>query len=459
MQTRTESDSMGNIEVPCDVYYGAQTARSLQFFSIGKELMPFDVVLALARIKWAAAKANASLKLLSSEKCLLICTAAQEVLDLKLNAQFPLSVWQTGSGTQSNMNVNEVIANRANELAGQTKGGKTPVHPNDDVNKGQSSNDVFPAAMHLAAVQVVTEHFIPRVSRLIQTLQKKQLEFADVIKIGRTHLMDATPITLGQEISGSVQQLEHGLERVQRALADCLSLPLGGTAVGTGVNTHPEFASQCVAELRILTTFPFVVASNRFAEMAAHDALVTLSSCLKNVAVSLVKIAHDVRLSASGPRAGIAEFLLPKNEPGSSIMPGKVNPTQVEALFMVCAQVIGNDTAVSWGGASGHFQLNVAKPLIIKNVLQSAQLLGDAALSFAQHCIEGLQLDHKMINAHVQNSLMLVTALSPHVGYDKAAQVAHEAHSKNISLKQATLNLGFLTAEQFDAAVDVRKMI
>ena len=459
METRTESDSMGSIEVPESVYYGAQTARSLNFFNIGNEQMPLEVVYAVTQIKMAAARSNADLGLLPQSKCDLICTAAREVLAQKLNAEFPLCVWQTGSGTQTNMNVNEVLANRANEIAGEKKGGKHPVHPNDDVNKGQSSNDVFPAAMHIAAVQAVGTHFFPKLKGLVHSLEKKQAAFANVIKVGRTHLMDATPVTVGQEISGWVEQLRRGHARTEQALQDCFVLPLGGTAVGTGLNSHPQFGKACVEEIARLTQLPFSVAPNRFSEMSAHDALVALSSCLKNVAVSVYKIANDVRLGASGPRAGFAEYVLPENEPGSSIMPGKVNPTQVEALCMVCAQVIGNDAAVTWGGAGGQFQLNVAKPLLIKNVLYSSRILGDALQSFDRHCIQGLELNFAQIEHHLTNSLMLVTALTPRLGYDRAAKIAHEAFEKRISLKQAAMDLNYLTAEEYEAAVDVTKMV
>jgi fumarate hydratase class II len=458
-KTRTETDSLGPVEVPIEAYYGAQTARSLLNFDIGSEKMPLGVVHALALVKKAAARTNARLGVLSSQKAELVGRAADDVLCGALDAHFPLVVWQTGSGTQSNMNVNEVLAGRANELAGHQRGGKSPVHPNDDVNKGQSSNDVFPAAMHVAAVQTFYSRFAPGVERLRSALALRSEHFHGIVKVGRTHLMDATPVTFGQEFSGHEAQVHQGLERAKMACDACLALPLGGTAVGTGLNAHPDFGAECVRDVALLTSHPFRPSENRFADMAAHDALVALSGALRGLAVALVKVANDIRWSASGPRAGLGELTLPENEPGSSIMPGKANPTQAEALIMVCAQVMGNDAAVVFGGASGNFQLNVCKPLIIRNVLHSLELLGDACASFAARCVEGIEVNVTRARHHLNESLMLVTALSPLVGYDTAAKVAHEAYEKGITLKEAALSMGILDEATFDAVVDPQKMI
>ncbi len=459
MSFRTETDSMGAIEVPQDRYYGAQTARSLIHFHIGEERFPREMIRALGILKKAAALTNRELGLLSAEKADLIVRAADEVIEGKLDAHFPLSVWQTGSGTQTNMNANEVISNRAIELAGGEMGSKKPVHPNDDVNKAQSSNDTFPTAMHIAAVEEIHRRLIPAVTELRDTLAEKSAAFQDVIKIGRTHLMDATPLTLGQEFSGYVTQLSHGLGRIERALDSLYELALGGTAVGTGLNTHPEFAVRAAAQIAGLTGLPFRSAENKFESLAGHDALVEFHGVLKTLAASLNKIANDVRWLASGPRCGIGEITIPENEPGSSIMPGKVNPTQSEAMTMVCAQVMGNDVAVNIGGMSGNFELNVFKPLIIFNVLQSVRLISDACVSFNEHCAVGIEPNHARIEEHLRQSLMLVTALNPHIGYDNAAKVAKKAHKENSTLRQAALDLGLLTGEEFDRLVRPEDMI
>jgi fumarate hydratase class II len=459
METRIERDTMGEIEVPANAYYGAQTARSLIHFAIGNDVMPREVIRAMGILKKAAAMVNHDLGKLNKEKTALIAAAADEVIDGKLDAHFPLRVWQTGSGTQTNMNVNEVIANRAIEMAGGVLGSKTPVHPNDDVNKSQSSNDTFPTAMHIAAATAVQQHLIPSVSALRDTLAAKAIEFKDLIKSGRTHLMDATPVTLGQEFSGYTQQLTKGIERLQGALADVFELALGGTAVGTGLNTHPEFANRSAAKISELTGLPFVSAPNKFEALAAHDALVFLHGALKTLAASLMKIANDVRWMASGPRCGLNEIYIPENEPGSSIMPGKVNPTQSEAMTMVCAQVMGNDAAVNVGGASGNFELNVFKPLIIHNVLHSIRLLADACTMFNVHCAEGIEANVERLTQYNQNTLMLVTALNTHIGYDAAASIAKHAHKKGITLKESALELGHLTAEEFDAWVRPEDML
>ncbi|GMU87637.1 MAG: fumarate hydratase class II [Ignavibacteriales bacterium] len=456
---RTESDTMGQIEVPGDKYYGAQTARSLMNFKIGGEKMPAELIRAFGFLKKAAALVNAELGILPKEKADLIIRAADEVIEGKLTDHFPLVVWQTGSGTQSNMNVNEVISNRAIEIAGGQMGSKKPIHPNDDVNKAQSSNDTFPTAMHIAAVEQIHVKLIPLVTMLRDSLAKKSEEFKDVIKIGRTHLMDATPLTLGQEFSGYVQQLSNGLDRIQAALPRLYELALGGTAVGTGLNTHPEFAERSAKKIAELTGFPFVTARNKFEALATHDALVEFHGVLKTLAASLMKIANDIRWLGSGPRSGIGELLLPENEPGSSIMPGKVNPTQSEAMTMVCAQVMGNDVAVNFGGAMGNFELNVFKPVIIYNVLQSTRLIADACESFTEHCVAGIEANTLAIQKHLENSLMLVTALNPHIGYDNAAKVAKKAHKENKTLKEVVVELGLLTAEQFDAYVRPEDMI
>jgi fumarate hydratase class II len=432
------------------VYWGAQTQRSLQNFRIGDEHFPRSLIRALGIIKYASATVNEDLGLLDKRRADAIREAAQEVIEGKLDQQFPLVVWQTGSGTQTNMNANEVISNRAIEILGGVLASKDPVHPNDHVNMSQSSNDVFPGAMSIATSEQVVHHLVPALRHLHDAIQAKAQEFADIVKIGRTHLMDATPLTLGQEFSGYVQQVAYGIQRVEGVLPRLYELALGGTAVGTGLNAHVEYASRVAKEISRLTGLPFVTAPNKFESLAAHDAQVELSGQLKTVAVSLMKIANDIRLLGSGPRAGIAELMLPENEPGSSIMPGKVNPTQSEALTMVCAQVIGNDVAVNVGGATGHFELNVFKPLIVYNTLQSIRLLGDAARSFADNMVVGIQANIARIEDLMRSSLMLVTALSPHIGYDKAAQVAHKAHHEGTTLRDAALALGFVTPEEFD---------
>ncbi len=459
MEYRTETDSMGEIKVPKDKYYGAQTARSLMNFKIGGERFPRELIRALGILKKAAALTNKELGILSAEKAELIVKAADEVIEGKLDEHFPLVVWQTGSGTQTNMNANEVISNRAIELAGGEMGSKKPIHPNDDVNKAQSSNDTFPTAMHIAAVEEIHRRLIPMVTKLRDVLGLKAEEFKDIIKIGRTHLMDATPLTLGQEFSGYVQQLTNGLERINAALPRMYELALGGTAVGTGLNTHPEFAVKAAAQISKITGKPFVSARNKFEALAAHDALVEFSGVLKTLAASLMKIANDIRWLGSGPRCGIGELLLPENEPGSSIMPGKVNPTQSEAMTMVCAQVFGNDTTVSFAGASGNFELNVFKPVIIFNVLQSIRLIADACESFTDNCVAGIKANEKNIKKNLDNSLMLVTALNPYIGYDNAAKVAKKAHKEHTTLKEAAVALGLLTAEKFDEVVRPENMI
>ena len=459
MEYRMETDSMGEIKVPVDKYYGAQTARSLMNFKIGGERFPREIIRALGVLKKAAAWTNKELGLLSSEKVKLIVKADDEVIEGKLDEHFPLVVWQTGSGTQTNMNSNEVIANRAIEIAGGELGSRKPIHPNDDVNKAQSSNDTFPTAMHIAAVEEIHRRLIPMVTKLRDALQKKSEEFKNIIKIGRTHLMDATPLTLGQEFSGYVQQLTNGLERIDAALPRLYELALGGTAVGTGLNTHPEFAVKAAKNIAEISGLPFITGRNKFEGLAAHDALVEFSGVLKTLAVSLMKIANDIRLLGSGPRCGFGELDLPANEPGSSIMPGKVNPTQSEALTMVCAQVMGNDVAVNIGGATGHFELNVFKPVIIYNVLQSIRLISDACESFTDNCVVGIEANEKNINKHLTESLMLVTALNPHIGYDNAAKIAKKAHAESKTLKEVAVELGLLTAEKFDEVVRPEQMI
>ena len=450
---------MGPIEVPAERYWGAQTQRSLENFRIGRERMPRELVHALATIKKASALVNGELGLLAADKVALIVRAADEVIRGALDDEFPLVVWQTGSGTQTNMNVNEVIANRAAELAGGVRGAKRPIHPNDDVNLSQSSNDVFPTAMHVAAAERVVGHLVPSVARLRQTLAAKADAFAAIVKIGRTHLQDATPLTLGQEISGWVAQLDHGLAAITAALPTVHQLALGGTAVGTGLNTHPAYAVRVAAKLAELTGRPFVTARNKFAALAGHDALVGLHGAIKLLATSLFKIANDVRWLASGPRSGLGELVIPENEPGSSIMPGKVNPTQCEALTMVCAQVMGNDVAITIGGASGNFELNVYKPLIAHNVLQSIRIVGDACASFDEHCARGLEPNRAEIDRKLRGSLMLVTALAPHIGYDKAAKVAKHAHATGALLRDAAIALGYVTGEQFDQWVRPEDMV
>jgi fumarate hydratase class II len=459
MEFRIETDSMGQIKVPKNKYYGAQTARSLMNFKIGGDRFPRELIRAFGILKKAAAMTNKELGLLPSEKADLIIQAADEVIEGKLDEHFPLVVWQTGSGTQTNMNANEVISNKAIEISGGILGSKKPIHPNDDVNKAQSSNDTFPTAMHIAAVEEIHRRLIPMITKLRDALQKKSDEFKDIIKIGRTHLMDAVPLTLGQEFGGYVQMLSNGLERINSALPRLYELALGGTAVGTGLNTHPVFALRAAEKIAELTGKPYVSARNKFEALATHDALVEFHGVLKTLTASLMKIANDVRWLGSGPRCGLGEIHLPENEPGSSIMPGKVNPTQSEAMTMVCAQVFGNDVAVNFGGASGNFELNVFKPVIIFNVLNSIRLLSDACESFTDNCVVGIEANKNNIKEHLENSLMLVTALNPHIGYDNAARVAKKAHAENKTLKEAAVELGLLTAEKFDELVRPEKMI
>jgi fumarate hydratase class II len=456
--TRTESDTMGKIEVASDRYWGAQTERSLHFFKIGEERFPREMIRALGILKKACAIVNRDRGALPAEKAKAIIEAADEVIVGMLDDHFPLVVWQTGSGTQTNMNANEVIANRAIEILGGELGSKNPIHPNDDVNKSQSSNDTFPTAMHIAAVEQIRHRLIPAVRVLRDTLDRKAKEFENVVKIGRTHLQDAVPMTLGQEISGWVSQLDHCLEHVEAALPHVLELALGGTAVGTGLNAPKDFGHRAAHEIAKLTELPFVTAPNKYEALAAHDALVNAHGAIRTLAAALMKIANDVRWLASGPRAGLGEIRIPENEPGSSIMPGKVNPTQAEAMTMVCAQVFGNDVAVTVGGASGNFQLNVYKPLIISNVLRSIRLLTDASLSFEEHCARGIEPDYERIAENVGRSLMLVTGLAPHLGYDKAAEIAKKAHKDRSTLKEAAVALGHLTADEFDREVKPEKM-
>lgn len=459
MEYRIETDTMGEVKVPSDKYYGAQTARSLMNFKIGGETFPREIIRALGVLKKAAALTNTELGMLPKEKSDLIVKAADEVIEGKLDEHFPLVVWQTGSGTQTNMNSNEVIANRAIEIAGGELGSKKPIHPNDDVNKAQSSNDTFPTAMHIAAVEQVVHHLIPRVTKLRDALAKKSEEFKDIIKIGRTHLMDAVPLTLGQEFSGYVQQLTNGLERINGCLPRLKELALGGTAVGTGLNTHEKFADLAASKIFEITGLDFKSAPNKFEALAAHDAIVEASGVMKTLAASLMKIANDVRWLGSGPRCGIGEINLPANEPGSSIMPGKVNPTQSEALTMVCVQVMGNDVAVNFGGASGNFELNVFKPVMIYNLLQSIRLIGDACESFTDNCVVGIEANKVNIEKNLKNSLMLVTALNPHIGYDNAAKVAKKAFNDNSTLKEAAKELGLLTEGEFDEKVRPGNMV
>ncbi|MBU8934372.1 MAG: class II fumarate hydratase [candidate division Zixibacteria bacterium] len=459
MDYRIETDTMGEMKVPADKYYGCQTARSIQNFRIGGERMPRELIRALGILKKAAAQVNTELGTLPKEKCDLIVKAADEVINGKLDEHFPLVVWQTGSGTQTNMNSNEVIANRAIELAGGEMGSKKPVHPNDDVNKAQSSNDTFPTAMHIAAVEEIHRRLIPMVTKLRDTLEKKSSDFDNIIKIGRTHLMDATPLTLGQEFSGYAAALTLGLDRINDCLKRLYPLALGGTAVGTGLNTHPDFAVKSAAAIAKISGQPFVTAPNKFEALATHDAIVEASGVMKTLACSLMKIANDIRFLASGPRCGIGELVLPANEPGSSIMPGKVNPTQCEAMTMVCAQVMGNDVAVNIGGATGHFELNVFKPVMIFNLLQSIRLLADACDMFDLNCAVGIEPNEVNIKKNLTNSLMLVTALNPHVGYDNAAKIAKTAHADGSTLKEAAMKLKLLTAEEFDEKVRPEKMI
>ena len=457
--TRIETDSMGEIAVAADKYWGAQTERSLHHFNIGSDIMPREVTHAFGILKKAAALTNLELGKLPEDKTALIIKAADEVSAGKLDAHFPLHVWQTGSGTQSNMNANEVISNRAIEMAGGVLGSKSPVHPNDHVNMSQSSNDTFPTAMHIAAALAFNKKLLPAVRELRDGLAVKMAAFKDIVKIGRTHLQDAVPLTLGQEFSGYVAQLDACIMRIEQVLPELYELALGGTAVGTGLNTHPQFAQKAAAQIAKLTNLPFVSAPNKFAALASHEPLVMAHSVMKVLACALMKIANDLRWLGSGPRCGIGELLLPENEPGSSIMPGKVNPTQAEAMTMVCVQVIGNDTAVGVADSQGNFELNVFKPIIIFNVLHSLNLLADTCHSMQVFCVEGLLVNQPMIDYYLQNSLMLVTALNQHIGYDKAAKIAKTAHHENLSLQEAAVKLGFLTAEQFAEYVKPEEMI
>ena len=462
MEYRIEHDTMGEVKVPADKYWGAQTERSFENFKIGgpRHQMPLEIIKAFGYLKKAAAITNCELGVLPADKRDLIARVCDEIIAGELDDQFPLVIWQTGSGTQSNMNVNEVVANRAHVLLGNKLGeGERYIHPNDDVNKSQSSNDTYPTAMHIAAYKMIVETTIPGVEKLRDTLKKKSEEFKDIVKIGRTHLMDATPLTLGQEFSGYVSQLDHGLRALRNTLAHLSELALGGTAVGTGINTPKGYAPLVAKHIAELTGLPFVTAENKFEALAAHDAMVETHGALKQLAVSLMKIAHDIRSLASGPRCGIGEIILPANEPGSSIMPGKVNPTQAEALTMVCAQVVGNDVAVSVGGMNGHYELNVFKPLIASNVLTSARLLGDACVSFNDKCAVGIVPNYDRIKHNLDNSLMLVTALNPHIGYEKAAKIAKAAYENGTTLREEAVKSGFLTAEEFDKWVDPSKMI
>lgn len=462
MSFRIEKDTMGTVEVPAEKYWGAQTQRSKLNFKIGGDSMrmPIEIIRAFAILKKSAAETNSELGVLSKEKFTLISKVCDEILDGKLDDQFPLVVWQTGSGTQSNMNVNEVIANRAHVLnGGNLDDDKKVIHPNDDVNKSQSSNDTFPTAMHIAAYKKIVEDTIPKINTLRGTLENKTKAFADVVKIGRTHFMDATPLTLGHEFSGYVSQLEHGLKALNNTLEHMTELALGGTAVGTGLNTPKGYADLVAAKIAMYSGQPFVTAINKFEALAAHDAIVETHGALKQIAVSLMKIANDIRMLSSGPRSGIGEINIPENEPGSSIMPGKVNPTQCEALTMVCAQVIGNDVAVSVGGMNGHFELNVFKPMMIYNLLNSATLLGDACISFNDNCAIGIEPNYQVINEKLENSLMLVTALNTHIGYENAAKIAKKAHNEGTTLREAALALQLLTTEEFDQWVVPSDMV
>jgi fumarate hydratase class II len=462
MNYRTEKDTLGEVQVPADAYWGAQTERSIENFKIARDInrMPLEIIRAFAYLKKAAALTNVDAGVLSEEKAVLISQVCDEILAGKLDDQFPLVVWQTGSGTQSNMNVNEVIAFRGHVLAGgKLTDTKKTLHPNDDVNKSQSSNDTFPTAMHIAAYKMLVETTIPGLKKLRDTLAEKSKAFMQVVKIGRTHFMDATPLTLGQEISGYVSQLDHGIRAIQHALPHLSELALGGTAVGTGINTPPDYARKVAEKIAELTQLPFVTAGNKFESLAAHDAIVEAHGALKTVAVSLMKIGNDIRMLSSGPRCGIGEISIPANEPGSSIMPGKVNPTQCEALTMVAAQVLGNDVAINVGGSTGHFELNVFKPVMIYNFLHSARLIGEAAVSFNDHCATGIQPIEAGIRRNLENSLMLVTALNTHIGYYKAAEIAQKAHAQGKTLKEVAVALGYLTPAEFDEWVNPAKMV
>jgi fumarate hydratase class II len=456
--TRTESDSMGKMDVPAECYYGAQTARSLIHFAIGKDTMPPELIRAFGILKKAAALVNQDLGKLSPEKAKLIAQAADEVISGRLNGHFPLRIWQTGSGTQTNMNVNEVIGNRAIEIAGGTMGSKKPIHPNDDVNMSQSSNDTFPTAMHIAAATETARRLVPAVKKLRDAVDAKARKFAGIVKIGRTHLQDATPLTVEQEFSGWVNLLDRDLARIAQALDGLYDLAIGGTAVGTGLNAHPQFAERAARKISELSGLPFRSHPNKFASLSAHDEIVFASGALKTLAASLMKIANDIRWLASGPRCGLAELTLPENEPGSSIMPGKVNPTQCEAITMVAIQVMGNDAAIGFAGSQGNFELNVFKPVMIFNYLHSVELLADSCNSFVDHCVHGIEVNRDIVDHYVKDSLMLVTALAPKIGYDNAAKVAHTAHHEHTSLRQAALKLGFLTGEEFDALVKPEDM-
>lgn len=461
MSYRIEKDTIGEIKVPSDKYWGAQTERSKNNFKIGPAgSMPIEIVHAFAVLKKAAAITNSKLGVLDQNKMELISSVCNEIMEGKLDDQFPLVVWQTGSGTQSNMNVNEVIANRAHVINGGKLGeGENTLKANDDVNKSQSSNDTFPTAMHIASYKIIIENTIPGVEKLRDTLAKKSKDFADVVKIGRTHLMDATPLTIGQEFSGYVSQLDHGLRALKNTLSHLSELALGGTAVGTGLNTPNGYAEEVAKQIASISGFPFISAENKFEALAAHDAMVETHGALKQIAVSLNKIANDIRLLASGPRSGIGELIIPANEPGSSIMPGKVNPTQCEALTMVCAQVMGNDVALSIGGTQGHYELNVFKPMMAKNLIESAKLIGDACLSFNDHCAIGIEPNYKNIERLLNNSLMLVTALNTKIGYYKAAEIANTAHKNGTTLKEEAVRLGYVTAEEYENWVNPKKMI
>ncbi len=461
MKYRIEKDTMGEVKVPADKYWGAQTERSHNNFKIGREAsMPIEIIHAFAILKKAAALTNYDLGVLDKKKAELIANVCDEILEGKHDAQFPLVIWQTGSGTQSNMNVNEVIANRAHVLNGGSLTDSTKfLHPNDDVNKSQSSNDTFPTAMHIAACNVATDITVPGIKKLRDSLSAKAVEFKDIVKTGRTHFMDATPLTLGQEFSGYVQQLDKGIRAINSALESVAEIALGGTAVGTGLNTPKGYAKGVAKKIADLTGFPFVSAPNKFEALAAHDAMVELSGAFRRVAVSLMKIGNDIRMLGSGPRCGIGELLLPANEPGSSIMPGKVNPTQAEALTMVAAQVMGNDVVVGIGGSNGQFELNVFKPVIAANILQSARLIGDACVSFTDNCVVGIQPNIPVIEKHLQNSLMLVTSLNAHIGYNKAAEIAKKAYKENLTLKEVAVSLGYVSPDDFDKWVDPQKMV
>lgn len=460
MTYRIEHDTMGEVKVPADKYWGAQTQRSIENFKIGNEKMPKEVIQAFAILKRAAAEANNECGILSEDKLNLISKVTDEILQSKLDDQFPLVVWQTGSGTQSNMNVNEVIANRGHVInGGKLTDEKKILHPNDDVNKSQSSNDTFPTAMNISAYKILSENTLPKVKKLADTIEEKSSKFMNVIKIGRTHFMDATPLTLGQEFSGYVKQLRNGIKAVENTFEHLSELALGGSAVGTGINVPENYDKIVAKKISDITNLPFKTAPNKFEALASNDAIVETSGALKTLVVSLTKIASDIRMLASGPRSGIGEIFIPENEPGSSIMPGKVNPTQIEAMTMVCAQVIGNDTAITIGGMSGQFELNVYKPMMINNLLNSARLIGDACESFNVNCVMGIEPNYDTINKNLENSLMLVTALNPHIGYENAAKIAKKAHKENKTLREAAIELGLLTDKEFTEKVDPKKMV